>query len=136
MTYPVELMILTALMIFAASMWMPFIVGVTRSPYDGDAFDRPHDLTALPAWVHRAHRAHLNLLEQGLPFAALVLLVDRVDGFSALTLWAAVVFLVVRVLHAIGMIAGWARMPLRPMLYNVGWLCCLIMGYAALRAMI
>jgi uncharacterized MAPEG superfamily protein len=136
MTYPAELLLLAILMIFAASLWIPYIVGITKEPGGDTAFDRPADLHQMRAWVHRAHRAHLNLLEQGMPFAVLVLLTDRVDGFSALTLWASVMFLVVRVLHALGMISGLAKMPLRPILFNIGWGCVLVMGYAAVRAMV
>ena len=32
------------------------------------------------------------------------------------------------------MISGKARMPLRPILFNVGWLCCMLMGYAVFAA--
>jgi uncharacterized membrane protein YecN with MAPEG domain len=81
-------------------------------------------------WVHRAYRAHLNLLEQAFPFALLVLIIDRMDGFTALTHWTAITFLWLRVLHAAGMISGFAKMPLRPILFTAGWLCCLIMAYA------
>ncbi len=136
-TFPTELGVLTCLSLFAASLWIPYIVGVTRQPdvADGpDDFHRPPDMTRLPAWVHRAHRAHLNMLEQFVPFAVLVLLVDRVDGFSTLTYWTAIAFFWLRVAHALGMISGIARMPLRPILFNLGWLCCLIMGYAVFAA--
>ena len=136
-TFPTELGVLTCLALLAASLWIPFIVGVSKSPaVEGapDPFERPHDLRTLPAWVHRAHRAHLNLLEQFVPFAVLVLIVDRVDGFTTLTYWTAIAFFWIRVLHAIGMISGKARMPLRPMLFNLGWLCCLLMGYAVFSA--
>ncbi|MEO0991940.1 MAG: MAPEG family protein, partial [Pseudomonadota bacterium] len=60
-----ELFWLTLTAILAASLWIPFIVGVNMNPVDGqDNFLRPPDLTAYPDWVHRAHRAHLNLIEQ------------------------------------------------------------------------
>lgn len=135
--FPTELGILTCLALLAASLWIPYIVGVVRNPLPSgapDPFLRPGDLNALPAWVHRAHRAHLNMLEQLVPFALLVILVDRVDGFTALTYWTAIAFFWIRVAHAIGMITGIARMPLRPMLFNLGWVCCLLMGYSVFAA--
>lgn len=133
--FPTELAVLTYLAVFTASMWIPYIVGVTRQPKGApDTFLRPVNLADLPAWVHRAHRAHLNLLEQFTPFAVLVLIVDRVDGFTALTYWTAIAFFWIRVIHAIGMISGTARMPARPMLFNLGWVCCLLMGYAVIAA--
>lgn len=130
-TFPTELGILTCLMILAASLWIPYIVGVnTHAVAGAEPFVRPAPLDQYPAWVHRAHRAHLNLLEQALPFSVLVLILNAVDGFTALTYWTAIVFFWVRVLHAVGMISGVARMPLRPVLFLIGWLCCLIMAYA------
>ncbi|WP_050931468.1 MAPEG family protein [Aestuariivita boseongensis] len=132
--FPTELGILTCLMILAASLWIPYIVGVTSDPAQADNFTRPGDLSQLRPWVHRAHRAHLNLLEQGIPFAILVLLVDRVDGFTALTYWTAIAFFWLRVIHAAGMISGYAKMPIRPIIFTLGWACCLIMAYAVFAA--
>jgi len=132
--FPTELGVLTCLMILAASLWIPYIVGVTSDPADPDNFTRPGDLSQLRPWVHRAHRAHLNLLEQAIPFAVLVLLLDRLDGFTALTYWTAIAFFWLRVIHAAGMITGYARMPLRPIVFTLGWVCCLTMAYAVFAA--
>ncbi|SHG96056.1 MAPEG family protein [Marivita hallyeonensis] len=135
-TFPTELGILTCLMILAASLWIPYIVGVNKYEVPGaeDPFVRPTPLDQFPAWVHRAHRAHLNLIEQALPFSVLVLILNSIDGFTGLTYWTAIVFFWVRVLHAVGMIAGFAKMPLRPGLFLIGWLCCLTMAYAVFTA--
>lgn len=131
--FPVEIAVLIWLSALAASMWIPYIVGVNRHPQPGhDDFARPPDLARFPAWVHRAHRAHLNLLEQLLPFAVLVLIVDRTSVFTPLTAWTALIFLAVRLLHAAGIITGVARFPLRPILFTIGWACCLVMAYAAI----
>ena len=132
--YTTELGIVACLAVLAASLWIPYIVGVSNDPSEPDNFSRPGDLTKVRPWVHRAHRAHLNLLEQFLPFAVLVLLVDRVGGYSALTFWTAIAFFWIRIAHAIGMISGIARMPLRPILFSMGWLCCLLMAYAVWSA--
>ena len=129
-----ELGILTCLMIFAASMWIPYVIGITSDPSKEDAFERPADIRNLRPWVQRAHRAHLNLLEQGLPFAVLVLLVDRLDGFSALTYWTSIAFFWLRVAHAGGQISGIAKEPLRPIIFTAGWICVLIMAYAVFAA--
>ena len=133
-TFPTELGILTCLMILAASLWIPYIIGVTSDPADPDNFTRPGDLSQLRPWVHRAHRAHLNLLEQAIPFAILVLLVDRLDGFTTLTYWTAIAFFWLRVIHAAGMISGYAKMPIRPIIFTLGWVCCMIMAYAVFAA--
>ena len=137
---PVELWVLACLMILAASLWIPYIIGVNSAPAGSlprdapDGFVRIADPTLQRPWVQRAWRAHLNLLEQGLPFAVLVLLVDRLEGFTTLTAITAVAFLVVRLLHAAGYITGIARFPLRPILFTAGWVCCLLMGYAVFAA--
>lgn len=131
---PTEIGVLVCLMILAASLWIPYIVGVNINDAPGDPFERPSDLAAFPPWVHRAHRAHLNLLEQALPFSVLVLILYQLDGFTALTYWTAIAFFWLRVAHAAGMIGGWARFPLRPAIFLLGWVCCLIMAYAVFAA--
>ncbi len=125
-----ELGILTCLMILAASLWIPYVIGINKYEVAGDNFARPANLCLYPKWVHRAHRAHLNLLEQALPFAVLVLILNEIDGYSALTFWAAIAFFWLRVAHAIGMITGMAKLPLRPILYLGGWVCILLMAFA------
>jgi uncharacterized MAPEG superfamily protein len=90
MDFPTELGVLTCLMILAASLWIPFIVGSGSDAGVVDGFDRPYDVAKLKPWVHRAFRAHPNLLEQAFPFAVLVLIIDRMDGFTALTYWTAI----------------------------------------------
>ncbi|WP_299962919.1 MAPEG family protein [uncultured Roseobacter sp.] len=130
-----ELGIVVMLAVIAASLWIPYIVGVNMHPQEGvDDFARPPALSGFPDWVHRAHRAHLNLLEQLLPFAILILIVDKLYGYSALTFWTAIAFFWLRIGHGIGMISGIARFPLRPILFTGGWLCCLLMAYAAFTA--
>jgi len=127
--FPTELGILACLAVLAAFMWVPYIVGISGDPSQEDAFDTPADISVLRPWVQRAYRAHLNLLEQLLPFAILVLLIDRAEGFTVLSYYTAIVFFWVRILHAVGMISGIAKMPLRPILFTAGWICIAIMGY-------
>ncbi|WP_227267425.1 MAPEG family protein [Roseobacter weihaiensis] len=77
-TLSTELGIVVMLAVFAASLWISYIVGVNTYPQAGiDPFARPAPLVGFRDWVHRAHRAHLNLLEQLLPFAVLVPCPDR-----------------------------------------------------------
>ena len=70
-----ELFWLSVTAALVASLWIPYIVGVNTTPYAGDedTFVRPPDHRLQNAWVHRAHRAHLNALEQFTPFAIVVL---------------------------------------------------------------
>ncbi len=121
-----ELTYLTLTMILAASMWIPYIVGVNMHPQEGsDDFRRPPQLTGFPAWVHRAHRAHLNLIETAMPFAGLVLMAHVLNLSTPVTIWAAAAFFWLRLAHAIGMVSGFARFPLRPVIFTLSWLCTL-----------
>ncbi|MCU9837839.1 MAPEG family protein [Ruegeria sp. WL0004] len=133
-SFPTELGILTCLMILAASLWIPYVVGIATDPSHEEAFARPAQISNLRPWVQRAHRAHLNLLEQATPFAVLVLILALMNGFSTLTYWTAIAFFWIRVVHAAGMISGYARMPLRPILFSAGWVCTLMMAYAIFAA--
>ena len=136
----VELLVLTLLMLLAASMWVPHIVGVNTAPAGSlpddapDGFVRITDVRVHRDWVGRAHRAHMNLLEQAVPFAVLVLILDRMGGFTTLTAWTAWVFLALRLTHAIGDITATTRFPGRPLIFTAGWVCCVIMGIAIFLA--
>lgn len=131
MTVELTYLVLTALL--AASLWIPFIVGVTtQKAVDATDFSRPPDLSQLPPWVHRAHRAHLNLIEQFLPFAVVVLIAHQLGVSNTVTMVAAMAFFWVRVLHAAGMISGMARFPIRPVIFSIGWICILAIGWQIL----
>lgn len=134
-TLPTELGVLTCLMLLAASLWIPYIVGMNKHLPEGvNTFQRPYDGADLPDWVKRANRAHLNLLEQSLPFAVIILILYAADGFTTLTYWTAIAFFWLRVAHAVGMITGFTQMPLRPIIFTAGWICILILGVSAFIA--
>ncbi|MEM1265290.1 MAG: MAPEG family protein [Pseudomonadota bacterium] len=129
-----ELAWLTATMVLAASLWIPYVVGVNMHlSAEVDPFQRPHANQGLPDWVLRANRAHINLIEQGVPFAALLLTAHLAAVSTPVTVAAAVAFFWLRLAHAAGMIAGWARMPLRPILFTAGWLCAIAVAVEIFR---
>jgi uncharacterized MAPEG superfamily protein len=78
-------------------------------------------------WAQRAHRAHLNLVENLAPFAALVLIANvtstKVAGCAALFFWA-------RVVQAIVHIAGIAYV--RTVAFFVSWLALIIMFFSVI----
>lgn len=127
MTIEITVLLLTS--ILAASLWIPYIVGVNTTVFEGQAesFSRPPDHRAMKPWIHRAHRAHLNLLEQFAPFAAVVLTAQALDVSTAATQVCAVAFLALRIVHAAGMISGLARFPLRPIVFTLGWVSILVL---------
>ncbi len=127
MTTELTYLLLTALL--AASLWIPYIVGVNMPPAKQFAdFHRPPDIRQMPAWVHRAYRAHQNLLEQMMPFAVIVLVAHVLGISTSTTVWASVAFFWIRVAHAVGMISGMAQFPVRPIIFTAGWICILTIG--------
>lgn len=129
MTTELFWLLLTAML--AASLWIPYIVGVNTATYEGKEteFSRPPDHAKMPAWVHRSHRAHLNLLEQFLPFAVIVLVGHLLGVSTAITAWCAILFFWLRVAHAVGMISGIARFPIRPIIFTLGWLVTMVFAW-------
>ena len=128
----VELTILTLTALLAVSLWIPYIVGLNTTEFATPDENRPHDVAGTVPWVHRAYRAHLNLIEQFLPFAVIVLIAHLSGVSNDVTVWSAVLFLALRVVHAVWMIAGFKVFPARPLIFTGGWLCILAIGIAVL----
>jgi uncharacterized MAPEG superfamily protein len=129
MTTEFTWLLLTALL--AASLWIPYIVGINASTFEGKdtIFERPPDQSKMPAWVQRSYRAHLNLLEQFVPFAVIVLMAHILKVSTPVTQWCVILFFWLRVAHAIGMISGKARLPVRPLIYLSGWIVTLVLAW-------
>lgn len=119
----VELYVLSATALLAACLWMPFIVGVTTEDEDFTDFTRPPELTRMRPWVHRAFRAHQNLIETLMPFAIMVLIAHVANISKSVTVGASIAFLVLRIIHAFGMISGLAVFPIRPVVFVASWAC-------------
>jgi uncharacterized MAPEG superfamily protein len=132
MTPELKWLIYTALL--AGSLWIPFIVGVNITDFPGKAqlFIRPPDHRQLKPWVHRSLRAHQNLLEQFAPFAVIVLVAAVTRVSTPVTVACSITFFWLRVAHAIGMISGLARLPLRPMIYVAAWIVMWVFAWQVL----
>jgi uncharacterized MAPEG superfamily protein len=129
MTSELKWLMYTALL--AGSLWIPFIAGVNVTDFANkdQLFIRPPDASQMKPWVHRSLRAHQNLLEQLLSFA-IVVLVGAVSHVStSITVACSITFFWLRISHAIGMISGLARLPLRPMIYVAGWIVTLVFAW-------
>lgn len=121
--------------LLTAVMWVPYIVGVNAAPAEADApdpFHRPPDPARQRPWVHRAHRAHLNQVETLAPHAALVLIAHAAGVSTPVTVWACGLYLALRLAHAVGMVTGTARFPLRPILFTAATLCTVAVGVEVL----
>lgn len=106
-----DMTMLIASAVLTVLLTLPYSTGhmLTRGLYvmAGNREDFP----AATGWIGRAHRAHLNMVENIVPFAALVLaaaVAGKADGWTAL---GSQVFFYSRVAHAVVYIAGvpWLR---------------------------
>lgn len=124
--------------ILASSLWIPFVFGVNTTPYAGpvdhDFFVRPPDHQKMVPWVHRAYRAHQNLLEQFGPFAIIALVGLALNVSTPIMGYCAMAFFWLRVAHAIGMITAWARLPVRPIIFTAGWVVTMIYAWQVFAA--
>lgn len=125
MTHELTWLLFTAL--FTGSLWVPYVIGanVTDFPGKAEQFVRPPNPSAMAPWVHRSWRAHQNALEQLVPFAVVVSVGTFAEVSTPITRWSVVIYFALRVVHAVGMITGVARLPLRPLLYFSGWVAML-----------
>ena len=131
-----ELTFLALTAALAATLWVPVVIGVASDPQTDvrTITERPPDLYKYPAWVQRAFRAHMNLLEQFLPFAVLVVIAHMMGVSTPVTVWACGIFFVARLVHAAGMIPDVLKMPWRPLVFSVGYICVLALLVEILRA--
>jgi uncharacterized MAPEG superfamily protein len=76
-----------------------------------DTVGYPQNPPALPDWAQRAQRAHLNLVENLAPFAALVLVAQIGGAANAATALGATIFFWARLVQAVVHILGvpWVR---------------------------
>jgi len=126
-----ELFWLTASALLAATLWVPYIVGVNTTPAPGARdVTQPPDMSKFVPWVQRANRAHLNMIETLVPFAIVVLIAHVAEVSSPVTIAACIAFFWLRVAHAVGMISGLAGLPLRPILFTLSWACTMAVGAA------
>ena len=120
---------MTCLAIFTAALWLPYIVVVNTFPKGTLPDDAPDGFTISAnwklhrPWVQRAYRVHMKLLEKLAPFAILVFMVDRVEGFTAPTFCTAIAFFWLRVAHAVRYITAWPKYPLGSIIFKSGWVC-------------
>jgi uncharacterized MAPEG superfamily protein len=134
MTPELKWLVFTALLV--GSLWIPFIVGVNVTDFEGKGqlFERPPDHSKMAPWVHRSLRAHQNALEQLLPFAVIVI-AGAISGVStSTTTVCAIIFFWLRVAHAIGMISGLARFPIRPAIYFTNWTVMFVYAWQVFAA--
>ena len=115
-------------------LWIPVVVGYvsSRGPLTPAAY-KIAPTTALPDWVNRANRAHLNAVENFAPFAAVVLIAHMTGVSNATTEACAAVYFYARVAHAAVHISGFGKFQARTLIFSVGWAAFIVFAVVLLR---
>ena len=129
-----ELMYLLLTAIFTGVLWIPVVIGyvMSRGPLKpADYIVAP--TSPLPDWVNRANRAHINAVENLVPFAAVVLIAHAAQISTAVTANAAAVYFYARTAHAVVHITGFSHFFARTVLFTVAWLAFMAFAVELLR---
>ena len=129
-----ELWYLFLTSVLLAVLWIPFIFGQVTNigPLSSDDYKNLRDVDTMPAWIRRANRAHVNLVEQFGAFAGLVVVAHLTNVSTGATVLAAAVFFWARIAHAVIMIAGIGVIMLRTLIFTVAWLCLMVIAWEIL----
>ncbi len=130
-----ELLYLLLTSILVGVLWIPVVIGYVSSrglPTPADYRSAP--TSALPDWVNRANRAHLNAVESFAPFASVVLIAHAMGVSSAATGICAAVYFYARVAHAVIHISGFGLLMARTVAFTVAWIAFMVFAVLLLRA--
>jgi len=94
-----ELEVLALISALTAMMWMPYVIERIYQQGLMATVGYPDTPASVAPWADRAKKAHQNALENLVIFAALVLALQFSKGTSELTLLAAQIYVVSRVVH-------------------------------------
>ncbi len=124
-----ELRYLAYTALLSLLLWIPYILAEIRTRGLSRAVSYPTGFyDDLPAWAQRCHRAHMNLVENLVPFAALVLIAQVAGVASDLAALGVQLFFWARIVQTVVHIAGipW----LRTLAFAVGWIGNLLIFWA------
>jgi uncharacterized MAPEG superfamily protein len=107
----VDIQMLIASAVLCVLLALPYTMGhiLTRGLFV--VAGNREDFPAGKGWIGRANRAHINMVENLVPFAALILAAQATNQADAWTALGAQVFFYCRVVHAVVYIIGvpWLR---------------------------
>ncbi|MGD8709810.1 MAG: MAPEG family protein [Ectothiorhodospiraceae bacterium] len=122
-----ELGYLTAVCVFTALMWIPYILNMIGVRGLNDAVGYPENPAPLAPWAARMKAAHANAVENLIVFAPLVLLTHAVGVSNGATAAACVIYFWARVVH---FVVYTFRIPwLRTLAFFVGFLCQMVLAW-------
>jgi uncharacterized MAPEG superfamily protein len=106
-----DLLMLVWSAVLCVVLFLPYVLSRITTWGLIDTVGYPANPPALPAWAQRAYRAHLNMVENLVPFTALVFVAHQVGAVNATVALGAQIFFWSRVVHAVVFIAGipWVR---------------------------
>ena len=130
MTTELTYLFLTILLLINA--WIPHIVGqvMVQGLLTPDDYTNLREQSDFPAWVRRANRAHINLVEQFAAFAALVLMAHMLEVSTATTALAAAIYFWSRVAHFVVFLAGVRILMARTIIFTISWASLLVFAGA------
>ncbi len=107
----IELTMLAWSAVLCVALALPYTIGFMMELGLPALAGNRENFPAGTGWVGRAKRAHANMVENLVPFAALALAVVVAGKTSGMTATAAELFLIARLVHAVAYIAGisWVR---------------------------
>lgn len=124
----IELHYLAASAALALLMWIPYVLDRVMVGGLADAVGYPANPKPLSPWAERLKKAHLNHLENLVPFAVIVL-VGQASGLTGgATATAAMVFFYARVVHALAY--TFAVPWVRTLAFTAGWAAMVWMLFA------
>ncbi|MGH0030641.1 MAG: MAPEG family protein [Myxococcota bacterium] len=101
-----DLQMLTGSALLCLAQGAPYLVAVFKVGGGRVAAGNRDDLPPLPAWADRAARAQKNMVENLLPFTALVLVVHVSGLANAETAFGSTLFFASRLAYAVIYVAG------------------------------
>lgn len=107
----VDLQYLTWSAALCGVLWIPYVLARIGAWGLLQAVGYPESPPAVPKWAQRAQSAHSNMVENLVPFAALVLVAHLAQAASAETALGAALFFWARLAYAVVYTAGtpWLR---------------------------
>jgi len=128
MTTDILMLILSAILCVAQTL--PYAMGIAAEHGNALLMGNRENMPPITGWPGRAMRAHGNMLENLLPFTALVLAAHLTGHVGYLTQLGAIVFFVARAAYVVIYIAG------IPGLRTLAWLVCVVgMGLIAVNTL-
>ena len=127
-----EMMSLTAVTVFTAVLWVPYILNMIAVRGLKDAVGYPSEPAPLSPWAAKMKAAHSNAVENLVVFAVLVLIADAAGVSNDNTVLAANVYFWARVVHAFSYTFGvpWVR----TIAFVTGFGCQVVFAIALLSA--